>query len=671
MSNDLPGVDRAKLEALKAEADAAMEEDAADAAEESPRARSAREEAARAASIAKWNKRLSEAAARNRGRSTEADDALQGDDARPEQPPEPEAIDDPPQPPPSGYERRVENGTIIETGPIPAATSTASPARPSSSPEPKAPADRKRRKDRQPKAKPEAPKVDAHRLTEELAAAPWDDAALDLLARIVYARRHDAAVCPKNRRPPDDALHEWWADCSDETRRQFAPESAAILRDLALALGDTGEPFRSVQFVVNSDGRIGVGLIDFATAEPIERGIDPDTGEPFASSVQDLDPVLDALQRLRTPGGSAAVLAQMVEDGANVDPAELHALWCQCPPELRRRHPLASIVAAWQELAPFSVKVETRADRRIMPALRVVGPAPERERGVLFGGLVDDRPRSAELSLFPEMEPERHRVPLLEIVDAAGVPLRSKGRGAPIEARLIVRGGLLMIRPEDRGRTTVRIAVTVGELLDGLYPTAGRKRNRRRIAQQWPTVEAALRKARDFTVPDGTGGRWFPMALRRLPTERPEAIPAGDDLVVLDLAPPPGATTGPSVDLPALDDMGATSGPKWRAYIAGRSLVWLPGKTRRPLPRQRRRFGWSADPEDYPMLTLADLRRLAFGDGDAKNRTRAAIIAPWEDLPDVVALPGADARTGIRGYRLLPTEAEQAVRRAHNQGARA
>ena len=35
-------------------------------------------------------------------------------------------------------------------------------------------------------------------------------------------------------------------------------------------------------------------------------------------------------------------------------------------------------------------------------------------------------------------------MPLLEIVDATGVPLRSRGRGAPIEARLIVRGGLLM-----------------------------------------------------------------------------------------------------------------------------------------------------------------------------------------------------------------------------------
>ena len=60
------------------------------------------------------------------------------------------------------------------------------------------------------------------------------------------------------------------------------------------------------------------------------------------------------------------------------------------------------------------------------------------------------RPRTADLTLFPDMKPERHRVPLLEIVDRTGVPIRSRGSGAPLEARLLVRGGLLMIRPENR-----------------------------------------------------------------------------------------------------------------------------------------------------------------------------------------------------------------------------
>ena len=82
-------------------------------------------------------------------------------------------------------------------------------------------------------------------------------------------------------------------------------------------------------------------------------------------------------------------------------------------------------------------------------------------------------------------------------------------------------------------------------------------------------------------MPAVAGGfRWRYGGCRRTPTARPRF----DDLVVIDLAPVPGAVTGASVDLPWLDRLGKTSGPKWRAYIAARSLIWLPGKTRRPVP---------------------------------------------------------------------------------------
>ena len=117
------------------------------------------------------------------------------------------------------------------------------------------------------------------------------------------------------------------------------------------------------------------------------------------------------------------------------------------------------------------------------------------------------------------------------------------------------------------------------------------------------------------------------------------------------------------MDLPFLDRMGKTSGPTWFAYLAGRTLIWRPGVTRRPAPGGR--YGWSSNPADYPVLILADLRRFAFGAADTGNRTHAAILAPWETLPDLVLLPDeTDARTGIRGYRLLPTEAEAALLRA-------
>ena len=486
---------------------------------------------------------------------------------------------------------------------------------------------------------PNPPKVDAAALRVELDRLTWGADECAVLARIEWARHHDGAECPLNRMPTPKDLSEW--RCPEDADHFMRGETAAILRDIARVLGDSGKPFPGIRLEVTSDSQFGIGTsLDFAPAAP-------------------MDPLNDALQRMRTFGGGAAAAAVLTEEGGDVSLSILSMYWHQCPPERRPRHTCGPLVAAWLKHGPVTTEAETRADRRIMPTLRVVGPTPERERGILFGGLIDDRPRSAELSLFPEMEPTLHRVPLLEIVDRTGVPIRSRGRGAPLEARLLVRGGLLMIRPEDRHLETVRIAVTVGELLDGLWPTRTNKRGNlaRDTSRNWPRLLDALYRARDWTVPDAGGGRWFPMALRRLPPSAADGRPALDALVVIDLAPVPGAVHGASVDLPWLDRMGVTSGPQWRAYIAGRSLIWLPGTTRRPVPQTgRKRYGWSRNQEDYPMLTLDDLRRLAFGDRDAKNRTRAAILAPWLDLPDLTLVEATDPRTGVRGWRLLPTD---------------
>ena len=55
--------------------------------------------------------------------------------------------------------------------------------------------------------------------------------------------------------------------------------------------------------------------------------------------------------------------------------------------------------------------------------------------------------------------------------------------------------------------------------------------------------------------------------------------------------------------------------------------------------------------------------------GTTRNRTRTEIKKPWENLPDLVMVPDqTDAHTGIRGYRLLPSEARSALRRMRGSG---
>ena len=532
----------------------------------------------------------------------------------------------------------LQHDSLAEHGTAPA--STPPPSRPQATRNgQRRGSGRSGRKRNTPEPESDPPKVDATALRAELDRLTWGADECAVLARIEWARLHGDAECPATRIPAPKDLDEW--RCPEDANFIIRGEIAAILRDIARVLGDSGEPFPGIRLEVTSDGRFGL-----SPAKLIEQD-----GQA---------PMEDALQRMRTFGGCAAAAAVLTEEGDDVPLSILSMYWHQCPPERRPRHTCGPLVAAWLKHGPVTAEAETRADRRIMPTLRVVGPTPERERGILFGGLIDDRPRTADLTLFPEMEPTRHRVPLLEIVDRTGVPIRSRGRGAPLEARLLVRGGLLMIRPEDRHLDTVRIAVTVGELLDGLWPTRTNKRGNlaRDTSRNWPRLLDALYRARDWTVPDAGGGRWFPMALRRLPPSAADGTPALDDLVVIDLAPPPGAVHGSSVDLPWLDRMGVTSGPQWRAYIAGRSLIWLPGTTRRPVPQTAsKRYGWSRNPEDYPVLTLDDLRRLAFGDRDDSNRrTRAAILSPWQDLPDLTLVEATDPRTSVRGWRLLPTD---------------
>ena len=89
-----------------------------------------------------------------------------------------------------------------------------------------------------------------------------------------------------------------------------------------------------------------------------------------------------------------------------------------------------------------------------------------------------------------------------------------------------------------------------------------------------------------------------------------------DDLVLLDVELPRRIAREPIIDVRELARLGVHSAPRFRAYIAARSVTWRSGKTRVVIPRPGGQRTWAADPEAYPVLTAADRRRLAFGAGD-------------------------------------------------------
>ena len=314
--------------------------------------------------------------------------------------------------------------------------------------------------------------------------------------------------------------------------------------------------------------------------------------------------------------------------------------------------PLVPLLRAYAE-CPVEVRPETRKDQRILPRIQVSESA-ERTQGRLYGGLLDNR-KATDLPLFPEFARAEQQVPILDLVDLSGVPVMARGRGAPLSARLFVRA-LVTVRPVDRKRPSTRIVLTLKELRDALYP------NGWRVGQHWPALRHALLHARDYTLPstlvleDGTvsRGRWLPLAVRQLPND-----PALHELVVLDIAFPPGAEAGPTVDLPEMDALSVKSAPRWRAYIAARTRSWIPGVTQRPVAGARGRWGWSRNPKDYPVVTREERRLLAFGSQDRMHRTRAQIDAAWQDLPGMTlfAEEAVDLRSGEVGWRLVPHEA--------------
>ena len=329
---------------------------------------------------------------------------------------------------------------------------------------------------------------------------------------------------------------------------------------------------------------------------------------------------------------------------------EVHRAWVALEAD-RPRHPLAPLVGEWQN-RPIPANLR---DDPILPAISVSQTA-ERDYGHLLGGIVPDDPPPA-LPLFPDSGPPvRVRVPLLELADASGVVSMARGRGAPLDLRLVVEA-LLSVPPERRTAET-RIIITVAELLAGL---AG-DRPRGGKLDAWHRIRAALLAAGSRWIPWRSGGRWWPLRLRAEPGDRPSFT----DQVILLVACPPGSASGPVIDRKALREAGRHSGPRYRTLIGVPTVAWVPGVTRIP----RRGVGglWVGDRRRYEVLTEADRRRIVFGPAPADKGGRRTVDADRiiRETPGVVVVDehARDPKTGRPGWLVVPADAARAIEAA-------
>lgn len=455
---------------------------------------------------------------------------------------------------------------------------------------------------------------DVHALTAALNAAATAPAILDALARACWHNAHDGADCPDDAIPSESDLCEWLPGCP----------SAAQDEATAAALA-TGE-----------------GL-DALMRAPQELR---DTGAWLWTSTN---------KRLAIVGIARSTLIVWEVE-------YLQAVWL-AKPEPRPRHPLAPIVAAWLD-RPREVEAETRPDKRILPHITGGDEHPAREVGMLFAGLHENRRiEQPELPLW-EGTPRRKRVPVLDVVDAAGVPVVQRG-AAPVPLRLFVRT-LSAVPMGQRGEPSTRLAVKLGDLLDALWPKTEAGVRGWRPGKHWPELQRTLESVSQYAIHDGKG-RWFPLALRYMP----DSLRLDDD-VVLDVAFPPGAKSGPPVVLPVMDRLMVQSAARWRAFIAAHCIAWVPGSTRVPVMRKGpggrmvKAGGrtWTRDVDAYPVLTLEDRRRLAFG-LDPRHSSTAAVNKAFRDLPGLVVLDEStqDERHGEAGWRIVPDDAAAAIRR--------
>ena len=358
---------------------------------------------------------------------------------------------------------------------------------------------------------------------------------LEAVARWCWHEKYPGKVCQII--PADAALAEWLPNCPQEAR----DEANALLVQVIPGLVNLQWHNSTLWELLGLIDRQGKGRL---AATGFLQG-------PYR--------IAGDGKRLR-PGEFSRTLKIIELD-------DVHKAWRKAratPGGERLKHPLATLVEAWQAGQPIEVKRDTK-NNAIMPAPFAIVRDLQSEQGELFDISSTPQPgfHAAAQGWLPTLEPEAKEavesLPLI-LFDAAGGASMAPGRGAPLALRLWVESILSVPCPRLPGQA--RVTCTLEELIIQLWPNGWSGPGR-----DAPKLERAFSQIQQAYVP-WKGGRWLAVAVRNRPDYHNLKSP-----VVFDVSLPPGSGQGPLAHRPTLRKYGVKSAAAYRLAL-GLAYLW-------------------------------------------------------------------------------------------------
>lgn len=258
-----------------------------------------------------------------------------------------------------------------------------------------------------------------------------------------------------------------------------------------------------------------------------------------------------------------------LEDGV----VAIHKLWHTVKEEHKDEflHPIEPIVKEWLIDNIPKIEPEKRKDTGIAPeGLRTA--TRYKQSDALEVGNLPTSSKELQLPLFAEIA-DTQIVPALplELYEAVAGASQPAGRGAPISQRIFINA-LLAYPIGKRQDNAVKLTTTLRDIKKWLYPNGNRNSHQDFIEK----LRKALLEVHNYRI-SWERREWHIIAVDALPTAETKL----DDPLPFTIKLPEGmsAANGAMVKLHPLRHYGATSAPKFRAWIR-LAYIWDKAKIR-------------------------------------------------------------------------------------------